>query len=114
MPAGHKIRQDNIVSSSMQLQGKIACDADMAKAIVAEGPLANGAMPSVEVASEQGHKRLGELFNAEVAAKSKAAPKRKPKAKAEEESTEVLPKTSIEFGPQFNPTYQQWHLHSPK
>lgn len=110
MPVGHKIRQDNIVSSSMQLSGKVACDNEMAKAIVAEGPLANGAMPSVEVASENGHKKLGELFGAE--AKAKAVPKRRAKAKGEEESVEVTPKTMPEFSPQFTPSYQQWHSHS--
>ena len=102
MPMGAKIRQDNMTSTSLQLSGRVTCDQDMLASITAEGPLAKGALPDAQAASEQGAKKLAEIFG-EVAAPPKSK-KRKTTKEEGEKSEVVKPKTMVEFGP-------QWLLH---
>jgi hypothetical protein len=62
--------------------------------------LARGALPDGQAASEQGAKKLAEIFG-EVAAPPK--PKKRKTIKEEGESSEVVkPKTMVEFGPQWS------------
>lgn len=100
MPVGAKIRQDNMTSTAMQVDGRVTCDQEMLASITAEGPLARGALPDGQAASEQGAKKLAEIFG-EVAAPPK--PKKRKTIKEEGESSEVVkPKTMVEFGPQWS------------
>ena len=106
MPTGAKIRQDNMTSTGMQVNGKLACDQEMLASITAEGPLAKGALPDGQAASEQGAKKLTELFG-EVAAPPKAK-KRKPNQEESGNSEVVHPKTMVEFGPQSAQCNPNW------
>lgn len=61
------------------------------------GPLANGVLPSIKAASEQGQKALMQAVADDGKAVSKA---KRPKPPKSEVTEEVVPKTTIEPGPQ--------------
>ena len=91
------VRQDDSTADQLRLTASKAATPELVNALTSdEGPLPNGALPAVKVASEQGTKNLFSALDDE----GKAIVKPKKVKKPKDEAVEVTPKTWTEFSPQ--------------
>ena len=97
MPQGRMVRQDDSTAEQLRLTANKAASPQLVNALTSdEGPLPNGALPSIKVASEQGTKNLFSALDDDNNAMTKPQKMKKPKS----EAVEITPKTWKEFGPQ--------------
>ena len=91
------VRQDDSTADQIRLTANKAASPDLVNALTSdEGPLPNGALPAIKVASEQGTKNLFSALDDEN--KNMVKPKKRKRPK--EEAVEVMAKTWQEFSPQ--------------